>query len=91
MSNYKTNLQNNNTAISENNTDLQSLIEQANNLPDAVNDSVLYTEQTLTDEQKLQARENIDAISTGTITYGTEDMTAGTTALATGKLYFVYE
>lgn len=36
MSNYKTTLQNNNTAISENNTDLQSLIEQANNLPDAL-------------------------------------------------------
>ena len=35
MSNYQTILQNNNTAISENNTDLQSLIEQANNLPDA--------------------------------------------------------
>lgn len=90
MSNYQTTLQNNNTAISDNNADLQSLIEQANNLPDAVNDAVLYTEQTLTDEQKLQARENIDAISTDTITYGTENMTAGTTALATGKLYFVY-
>lgn len=35
MSNYKFNLQSNNSALSANNIDLQSLIEQANNLPDA--------------------------------------------------------
>ena len=35
MSNYKSNLQSNNNALSANNLDLQSLIEQANNLPDA--------------------------------------------------------
>lgn len=35
MSNYKSNLQMNNSALSSNNADLQSLIEQVDNLPDA--------------------------------------------------------
>lgn len=35
MSNYKSNLQSNNETLSANNLDLQSLIEQANALPDA--------------------------------------------------------
>ena len=35
MSNYKFNLQTNNSALSSNNADLQSLIDQANALPDA--------------------------------------------------------
>lgn len=35
MSNYKSTLQSNNTALSSNNLDLQSLIDQANALPDA--------------------------------------------------------
>ena len=35
MSNYKSTLQSNNEALNSNNLDLQSLIDQANNLPDA--------------------------------------------------------
>lgn len=35
MSNYKSNLQTNNSALSSNNADLQNLIEQIDNLPDA--------------------------------------------------------
>lgn len=39
----------------------------------------------------LSATNIQDAIDELAYTYGTEDMTAGTTALATGKLYFRYE
>lgn len=52
-------------------------------------DAVLYTEQSLTDEQKTQARENISAAPA--YAYGTEDMTAGETELATGAVYLKYE
>lgn len=50
---------------------------------------VKYTEQNLTDAQKAQARSNIGAAPA--YTYGTTDLTAGSSALETGKLYFVYE
>ena len=53
------------------------------------NGSVKYTDQTLTDSQKAQARSNIGAAPA--YTYGTTDLTAGSSALETGKLYFVYE
>lgn len=43
MSNYKSTLQTNNSALSANNIDLQSLIEQANSLPDATNGVELPT------------------------------------------------
>lgn len=52
-------------------------------------DVVKYTEQNLTDAQKAQARSNIGAAPA--YTYGTTDLTAGSSALETGKLYFVYE
>lgn len=53
---YKNELQNNNV-------DLQSILEAVNNLPDAAEDAVLYAEQSLTEEQKAQARENIGALA----------------------------
>ncbi len=68
MSNYKTTLQSNNESISSNNIDLQSLIDQANALPDAVDDAVLYTLQKLTDAQQAQARQNIGAAGTEYLT-----------------------
>lgn len=43
--------------------------------------------QSLTATQQAQARANIGA----DISYGTDDLTAGTSTLATGKLYVVYE
>lgn len=47
----------------ENNTEgLQEILQQVNNLPEAgPSNAVLYVEQTLTDEQKAQARANIGA------------------------------
>ncbi len=53
---YKTKLQNNNS-------DLEAILDDVNNLPDAYSDVVRYGEQTLTEEQKAQARENIGALS----------------------------
>lgn len=54
--------------LENNTTELQGLLRIANNLPDA-NDvpstAVLYTEQSLTDEQKQQARRNIGVTGTG--------------------------
>lgn len=49
--------------IQANNAELQEAIAMAQSLPDAgsASDAVLYTEQTLTDEQKAQARANIGA------------------------------
>lgn len=52
-------------------------------------DAVEYVEQTLTEEQKAQARENIGAAPA--YTYGTEDLTPGVSPLPTGTLHFVYE
>jgi hypothetical protein len=54
-----------NTELQNNNAELQAILEMANNLPEAgesVTDAVRYTEQILTDAQKAQARENIDAL-----------------------------
>lgn len=51
--------------------------------------AVEYIEQTLTEEQKAQARENIGAAPA--YTYGTEDLTPGVSPLPTGTLHFVYE
>lgn len=51
--------------------------------------AVEYTEQTLTEEQKAQARKNIGAAPA--YTYGKTDLTAGVSPLHTGTLYFVYE
>ena len=76
MSNYKSNLQTNNSALSANNIDLQNLIEQANNLPDAggVALPTLTNEGTAAD--LLSGKQLIDQdgnIVTGTIPILTED------------------
>lgn len=51
--------------------------------------AVEYTAQTLTENQKTQARTNISAAPA--YTYGTEDLEAGVSPLPKGTLYFVYE
>lgn len=55
------------TPIENNTTELQAILEAAEMLP---SEAVLYAEQTLTDAQKAQARENIGALgaSGGTMT-----------------------
>lgn len=47
------------TELQENNADLQTLLYVVNALPESTPTAVLYTAQTLTDEQKAQARANI--------------------------------
>ena len=57
-----------NTEFQNNNQDLQEILKTVNELPDAgggVTDAVRYGEQTLTEEQKAQARENIGIVGTG--------------------------
>lgn len=54
-----------NTELQNNNQELRGILEDVNNLPEAgenVTDAVRYTAQTLTEEQKAQARENIGAV-----------------------------
>jgi hypothetical protein len=54
-----------NSELQNNNAELQEILDEVNNLPDAgesVTDAVRYTAQTLTEAQKAQARENIGAI-----------------------------
>jgi hypothetical protein len=54
-----------NSRLQSNNVDLQEILDKVNELPnaeEAPSDAVRYTEQTLTDEQKAQARENIGAL-----------------------------
>jgi hypothetical protein len=50
--------------------------------------AVEYIEQTLTEEQKAQARKNIGAAPA--YTYGTEDLIDGVSPLETGTMYFFY-
>jgi hypothetical protein len=62
----------------------------ADEVSSLVSDVVQYTSQSLTDAQKAQARINISAAPE--YTYGTKDVTAGSTSpYATGTLHFVYE
>lgn len=73
MSNYKTNLQLNNEALSSNNLDLQSLIDQANILPDVVTLPELTNEGVADD--LASGKELIDADGnkvTGTFTIDSE-------------------
>lgn len=52
------------TPIENNTEELRSILRQVNELPElpeVPTDAVLYTEQTLTEEQKAQARQNIGA------------------------------
>lgn len=51
--------------------------------------AVLYTSQQLAAEQQAQARENIGAAPS--YTYGTTDLTAGSSSLTTGTLYYKYK
>ena len=51
-------------------------------------DGVVYD---IKDETARTQIEELAANSSPDYTYGTEDLTAGTSALETGKLYFVYE
>lgn len=54
-----------NTELQNNNQELRGILEDVNNLPEAgesVADAVRYTAQTLTEEQKAQARANIGAL-----------------------------
>lgn len=57
----------------------------------------LETEKAKTSHASQHAAEGSDPITPESIgaapayTYGTEDLTAGTSPLETGKLYFVYE
>lgn len=54
-----------NTELQNNNKELRGILEDVNNLPEAgesVADAVRYTAQTLTEEQKAQARANIGAL-----------------------------
>ena len=69
------------SVLENNTTELQELLAMANNLPDAndvPNTAVLYTEQTLTDEQKQQARTNIGITGTGADGKDGKDGTNGT-------------
>lgn len=51
-----------------------------------------YTNEEKTKVSNLPANTNTElANKAPAYTYGTEDMTAGTSSLETGKLYFVYE
>lgn len=53
-----------NSELQNNNAELQDILDEVNNLPEAgesVTDAVRYTPQTLTEAQKAQARENIGA------------------------------
>lgn len=52
-----------NTDLQSNNTELQEILDAVNALPEENKNAVLYTEQTLTEEQRAQARENIGAAS----------------------------
>lgn len=55
-----------NTELQSNNTELTNILNTVNELPmAAADDVVLFTEQTLTDAQKSQARTNIGAQATG--------------------------
>jgi hypothetical protein len=54
-----------NTELQNSNQELRGILEDINELPDAgesVADAVRYTAQSLTEEQKAQARENIGAV-----------------------------
>lgn len=81
----------NNTTLQSNNAGLQAILNTINDLPNA---NSVVIDPTLTKEgQAADAKAVGEAIESKApaYTYGTADMTAGTSALETGKLYFVYE
>ena len=69
-----------NSTLQNNATDLNEVLALATSLPNQVTDVVKYTTQTLTDEQKTQARTNIGAISasdviTDSVRYSVQELT----------------
>ena len=52
-----------NSNLQNNTSELNELLALAISLPEQVTDAVKYTEQSLTEEQKAQARTNIGAVS----------------------------
>ena len=77
------------TQLENNTTTINNLITAINNLPDAITIDATLTQSG----QAADAKETGDALlgKAPMYTYGTSDMIAGTSALETGKLYFVYE
>ena len=61
-------------SLNNNTTQLQEILNMANELPEAVTDAVLYTEQTLTEDQQTQARTNIGAASKKQVEQLSEDI-----------------
>lgn len=64
-----------NSELQNNNAELQEILDEVNNLPEAgggesVTDAVRYTAQDLTNGQKAQARENIGAVAKSGISLG---------------------
>lgn len=76
-------------SLTDNTTNLQNLLTAVQELPDAITIDTTLTQPG----QAADAKAVGDAIAgkAPAYTYGTEDMTAGTSALETGKLYFIYE
>lgn len=62
-----------NTELQNNNQELRGILEDVNNLPEegeSVTDAVRYTAQSLTEEQKAQARANIAALGKMDVSLG---------------------
>lgn len=95
--------------VTYNDVESVAIANEENETVQYYSDAIRYSEQSLTDEQKVQTRTNIDVYSKDEIdtkvstlntsisgkapayTYSTTDLTAGTSALETSKLYFVYK
>lgn len=85
----------NKAQLQANNTELQEILEIAEGLPQQIDDAadINYsnTDSGLTAQNVQDAIDELNTEKAPAYTYGTEDMTAGTTELETGKLYFMYE
>lgn len=62
-----------------------------NALANVETDAVSYNEQALSEDQQFQARTNIGAYAASNVIASTTDLTAGTSELAEGAIYLVYE
>lgn len=54
-----------NATLQSNNAELQAILDEINDLPEATKEAVLYIAQSLTAAQQAQARENIGIAGTG--------------------------